>query len=140
MFKQGIEPREGNMAQASTRSPSERKQSNASGNQSARSGGKARRASANASANGSKASVVAGVATGAAGLVAGAVLGARLGKKPKRVFGVRVPGSGRGLDDVVKEVGKAGKQFKKASRQVGQLTSEVQAARKKAEEIGRIIT
>jgi len=77
------------------------------------------------------------VATGAAGLVAGAVLGTRLGKKPKRVFGVRLPGSGRDLHDVVKQ---AGKQFKKASRQVGQLTSEVQAARKKAEEIGRVIT
>ena len=128
------------MAQASTRSPSERKQSNASTNKSAPSGDKATRASAKASANGSKASVVVGVVTGAAGLVAGAVLGTRLGRKPRRVFGVRVPGSGRGLDDVVKQVGKAGKEFKKASGQVGQLTSEVQAARKKAEEIGRVIT
>ena len=128
------------MAQASTRSPSERKQSNASTNKSAPSRGKATRASAKASANGSKASVVVGVVTGAAGLVAGAVLGARLGRKPKRVFGVRVPGSGRGLDDVVKQVGKAGNEFKKASGQVGQLTSEVRAARKKVEEIGRVIT
>lgn len=80
------------------------------------------------------------MATGAAGLVGGAVLGTRLAKKPKRVLGMRVPGSGRGLDDVVKQVGKAGKQFKKASKQVGQLTSEVQAARKKAEDVGKAIS
>ena len=53
---------------------------------------------------------------------------------------MRVPGSGRGMDDVVKQVGKAGKQFKKASKQVGQLTSEVQAARKKAEDLGKAIS
>jgi hypothetical protein len=80
------------------------------------------------------------MATGAAGLVGGAVLGTRLAKKPKRVLGMRVPGSGRGMDDVVKQVGKAGKQFKKASKQVGQLTSEVQAARKKAEDLGKAIS
>ena len=80
------------------------------------------------------------MATGAAGLVGGAVLGTRLAKKPKKVLGVRVPGSGRGMDDVVKQVGKAGKQFKKASKQVGQLASEVQAARKKAEDLGKAIS
>ena len=80
------------------------------------------------------------MATGAAGLVGGAVLGTRLAKKPKKVLGVRVPGSGRGMDDVVKQVGKAGKQFKKASKQVGHLASEVQAARKKAEDLGKAIS
>ena len=80
------------------------------------------------------------MATGAAGLVGGAVLGTRLAKKPKRVFGIRVPGSGRDMDDVVKQVGKAGKQFKKASKQVGQLASEVQAARKKAEDLAKAIS
>ena len=80
------------------------------------------------------------MATGAAGLVGGAVLGSRLAKKPKKVLGVRVPGSGRGMDDVVKQVGKAGKQFKKASKQVGELASEVQAARKKAEDLGKAIS
>jgi hypothetical protein len=80
------------------------------------------------------------MATGAAGLVGGAVLGTRLAKKPKRVLGVRVPGSARGMDDVVKQVGKAGKQFKKASKQVGQLASEVQAARKKVEDLGKAIS
>jgi hypothetical protein len=80
------------------------------------------------------------VATGAAGLVGGAVLGTRLAKKPKKVLGVRVPGSGRGMDDVVKQVGKASKQFKKAGKQVGELASEVQAARKKAEDLGKAIS
>jgi hypothetical protein len=80
------------------------------------------------------------VATGAAGLVGGAVLGTRLAKKPKKVLGVRVPGSGRGMDDVVKQVGKAGKQFKKASKQVGELTDEVRAAREKAEQLGKAIS
>lgn len=85
-------------------------------------------------------SVVVGMATGAAGLIGGAALGARLASKPARVLGVRVPGSRRGLDDVTKQVGKAGMQFKKTGRHVGQLTSEVQAARRKADELRRIFT
>ena len=94
------------------------------------------------SSNGAAAgrSVAVGVATGAAGLVGGAVLGALLGSRPKRILGVRVPGSGRGLEDVVKQAGKTSKQFRNASREVGQLTSEVQAARRKVQELGRIIT
>ena len=84
--------------------------------------------------------LVIGVAAGAAGLVGGAVLGTRLAGKPKRVLGVRVPGTGSGPDDVAKQVGKAGKQFKKAGKQVGQLASEVQAARQKAGEIRRLIS
>jgi hypothetical protein len=81
--------------------------------------------------------VVAGLATGAAGLIGGAVLGSRLGKKPKKVLGISVPGTGGGIDGLAKQVGKAGKQFKKASKQVGELTDEVRAAREKAEEIGK---
>jgi hypothetical protein len=118
------------MAQASTRSSSEQKRSQSSSNGS----------SAGDSGRKAATSVVVGVATGAAGLVGGALLGTRLANKPKRVLGVRVPGSGRGLDDVAKQVGKAGKQFKKTGQHVGQLTSEVQAARRKAEELGRIFT
>jgi hypothetical protein len=136
---------EGNMAQASTRSSSKDKPSSNGSKESISGSGRSKaseggNASDNKPARSAGKAVVAGVVTGAAGVVAGAVLGARLGKGPKRVFGVRVPGSGRGLDDVVKEVGKAGKQFKKVSGHVGVLTSEVQAARKKAEEIGRIVT
>ena len=84
--------------------------------------------------------MVAGLATGAAGLVGGAVLGSRLGNKPKKVLGIKVPGTGSGIDGLAKQVGKAGKQFKKASKQVGQLTDEVRAAREKAEEVGKAIS
>jgi hypothetical protein len=73
-------------------------------------------------------------------LIGGAVLGTRLGNRPKRVLGVPVPGTGRGLDGLTKQVGKAGKQFKKARKQVGELTDEVRAAREKAEEVGRAIS
>lgn len=83
---------------------------------------------------------MAGIATGAAGLIGGAVLGTRLGKKPKKVLGISVPGTGGGIDGLAKQVGKAGKQFKKASKQVGQLTEEVRAAREKAEEVGKVIS
>jgi hypothetical protein len=83
---------------------------------------------------------VAGVVTGAAGLVGGVVLGQRLGNRPKKVLGMRVPGTGRGLDGVAKEVKKAGKQFRKTSKQIGDLTDEVRSARKKAEEVGKAIS
>jgi len=68
------------------------------------------------------------------------VLGTRIARKPKRVLGVPIPGTGRGLDGVAKQVGKAGKQFKKTSKQIGDLTDEVRAARKKAEEVGKAIS
>jgi hypothetical protein len=80
------------------------------------------------------------VATGAVGLIGGAVIGTRLGKKPKRVLGIPVPGTGGGLDGLAKQVGKAGKQFMKAGKQVGELTDEVRAAREKAEEVGKAIS
>ena len=90
--------------------------------------------------NASKAPVVAGLATAAAGLVGGAILGTRLAGKRKRVLGVPVPGTGRGLNGLVGQVGKASKQFKNAGKQVGELTNEVRAVREKAEEIGRAIS
>jgi hypothetical protein len=83
---------------------------------------------------------VTGVATAAAGLVGGVVLGTRLNRKPRRVLGVPVPGTGRGLDGVAKQVKKTGKQFKKTSKQVAELTDEVRAARKKAEDVGKAIS
>jgi len=90
-----------------------------------------------------KGPALAGAAT-VAGLVGGAVIGARAAGKPKKVLGVPVPGTGRGLTKQVgktgKQVGKAGKQFGKAGKQLGDLTKEVRAARKKAEEIGKAIT
>jgi hypothetical protein len=83
--------------------------------------------------------VIAGLVTGAAGLVGGAVLATR-GKKPKKVLGLPVPGTGGGVDGLAKQVGKAAKQFKKASKQVGELTDEVRAAREKAEQVGKAIS
>jgi hypothetical protein len=83
---------------------------------------------------------VTGVATAAAGLVGGVVLGTRLGGKPKRILGVKVPGTGSGFNGVAKQVKKAGKQLGKTSKQVAELTDEVRAARKKAEDVGKAIS
>ena len=74
------------MAQASNRSTSKQKESTSNSNGTA-----------------AGRSVAVGVA---AGLVGGAVLGTRLAKKPKRVLGLRVPGSSSRLDGVAKQVGK----------------------------------
>ena len=81
-----------------------------------------------------------GVATAAAGLVGGVVLGTRLGGKPKKVLGMKIPGTGAGLNGVAKQVKKAGKQFKKTSKTVAELTDEVRTARKKAEDVGKAIS
>jgi hypothetical protein len=134
------------MAQANTRSSSKQKAStqrangsSASKRASAKASASERRPSSASSDNGtmSKLPIIAGLATGAAGLIGGAVLGKRLGRKPKRVLGIQVPGTGSGLDGLAKQVGKAAKQFKKTGKQVGELTDEVRAAREKAEEVGR---
>jgi phage-related tail protein len=84
--------------------------------------------------------LITGAATAAAGLVGGVVLGKRFANKPKKVFGVPVPGTGRGLDGVAKQVKKAGKQVGKTSKQIAELTDEVRAARKKAEDVGKAIS
>ena len=81
-----------------------------------------------------------GVATAAVGLVGGVVLGRSLGNKPKKVLGVKVPGTGSGLDGVAKQVKKAGKQLKKTGKQVADLTDEVRTARQKAEDVGKAIS
>jgi hypothetical protein len=75
-----------------------------------------------------KGPAVTGAAT-AAGLVGGAVIGSRFGRKPKRVLGIPIPGTGRGADGLAKEVRKAGKQF-------GELAEEIRVTRKKAEDVG----
>jgi hypothetical protein len=86
-----------------------------------------------------KAAVLTGVAT-AAGVVGGVVLGTRLNRKPRKVLGVPVPGTGRGLDGVAKQVKKAGKQVGKTGKQLADLTDEVRAARQKAEDVGKAIS
>jgi hypothetical protein len=66
----------------------------------------------------------------AAGVVGGAVLGSRMGRRPKRVLGVKVPGTGGGgLDGLAKEISRAGRHF-------GELAEEVRTVRKKAEKVG----
>jgi hypothetical protein len=68
------------------------------------------------------------------------VLGKRLNGRPKRVLGVRIPGTGTGMDGVAKQVKKAGKQLRKTSKQIGELTDEVRSARQKAEDVGKAIS
>ena len=65
------------------------------------------------------------------------ILGARAAGKPKKMMGVPIPGTGRGLS---KQMGKTTKQVGKAGKQFGELAQEVRTARKKAEEIGKAIT
>jgi hypothetical protein len=68
------------------------------------------------------------------------VLGTRLTNKPKKVLGVKIPGTGGGLDGVAKQVKKAGKHAKTAGKQIGELTEEVRAARQKAEDVGKVFS
>ena len=68
------------------------------------------------------------------------MLGTRLGNKPKKVLGVKIPGTGAGLTGVAKQVKKAGKQLGKTGKQIGELTDEVRSARKKAEDVGKAIS
>ena len=75
-----------------------------------------------------------------AGLVGGVVLGSKFAHKPRRVFGVKVPGTGGGIDALTKQVGKAAKQFTKASKQLGELTDEVRTAKETAEQVGKVIS
>jgi hypothetical protein len=63
-----------------------------------------------------------------------------MNRKPKKVLGVPIPGTGNGLNGLAKQVSKAGKQLGKTGKQVGQLTDEVRAAREKAEEVGKVIS
>jgi len=70
--------------------------------------------------------------TAAAGIVGGVVL-ERRHKRPRKVLGVPIPGTGSGMNGLTKEVRKAGKQF-------GKLASEVQTTRKKAEDIGNALS
>jgi hypothetical protein len=76
--------------------------------------------------------VVLPLAGAAMGVVGGVVL-ERRHSKPRKVLGVPIPGTGNGLNGLAKEIGKAGKQF-------GNLASEVQTTRKKAEDIGKVLS
>jgi hypothetical protein len=68
----------------------------------------------------------------AAGVVGGVVLDRTKLTRKRKVMGISVPGSGRGLDGFARQVGKAGKQL-------GRLASEVQETREKAEQVGKAL-
>ena len=84
------------------------------------------------SGGGGRTAVMAVLGT-AAGVVGGAVVGRRLARRPKRVLGVKVPGTGGGIDNLAKEIGRAGKHL-------GELAEEVRAVRKKAEKVSDAIS
>src|SRR3954454_6712036 len=77
--------------------------------------------------------VVTAVVGAAAGVVGGVILG-RKGKAPKKVLGVKVPGTGgAGFDGLADNVGNAAKQL-------GKLASEVREARQRAEKVGKALS
>jgi hypothetical protein len=77
--------------------------------------------------------VVTAVAGAAAGVIGGVILG-RKGKAPKKVLGVKIPGTGgSGFDGLADNVGNAAKQL-------GKLASEVREARQRAEKVGKALS
>jgi hypothetical protein len=81
--------------------------------------------------------VAAPVATAAIGAAAGVLGGVMLGRTKlagkRKVMGIKLPRGSSGIDSLAKNAGEAGKQF-------GRLAGEVRTARKKAEEIGKVLT
>jgi hypothetical protein len=77
--------------------------------------------------------VVTAVAGAAAGVVGGVILG-RKAKAPKKVLGMKVPGTGGGgFDGLAKNVGNA-------ANQLGRLAGEVREARERAEKVGKALS
>jgi hypothetical protein len=66
------------------------------------------------------------------GVAGGLLLGRRTARGGRKVLGVAVP-ERIDLGGVAEQIGEAGRQF-------GRLAGEVQAVRRKAEQIGRILT
>ena len=112
--------------QTKPRSQKPRSQSRASSNAQSRNG------SSNGGGVNAIKNVVLPLAGAAMGVVGGVVL-ERRHSRPRKVLGVPIPGTGNGLNGLAKEIGKAGKQF-------GNLASEVQTTRKKAEDIGKALS
>jgi hypothetical protein len=69
----------------------------------------------------------------AAGVVGGVLLGRTKLTRKRKVLGVPVPGTGKGLDGFARQVGEAGKQL-------GNLATEVREAREKAEQVGKALS
>jgi hypothetical protein len=73
------------------------------------------------------------VASAMAGAAAAMALGQRNAKRPKKVLGVSIPGTGgHGTDGLAKNVGEVAKQL-------ARLADEVRTGRQKAEEIGKAL-
>lgn len=68
----------------------------------------------------------------AAGVVGGVVLDRTKLTRKRKVLGVKMPGTGRGIDGFARQVGEAG-------RQLGKLATEVREAREKAEQVGKAL-
>jgi hypothetical protein len=66
------------------------------------------------------------------GVAGGVLLGRTAFQRGRKVLGVSVP-SKVDFGDIGQQIGEAGRQF-------GKLASEVQAVRRKAEQIGRVLT
>jgi hypothetical protein len=107
------------------------------------SGGRSSSSAARASSNGASAaqggrSVVSSIAYPVASAMAGAAaaiaLSQRNAKRPKKVLGVSIPGTGRngGTDGLARNVGEVAKQL-------ARLADEVRSGRQKAEEIGKAL-
>lgn len=86
------------------------------------------------SSNGSSGAVpvIAAAAGTALGVVGGVIFG-RKAKGPKKVLGVKLPGTGDGFDGLAKTVGEAATQF-------GRLAAEVRKARERAEKVGKALS
>jgi hypothetical protein len=76
--------------------------------------------------------VVTAVAGAAAGVIGGVILG-RKAKPPKKVLGVKLPGTRGGFDGLAKNVGSA-------ANQLGRLAGEVREARERAEKVGKALS
>jgi hypothetical protein len=77
--------------------------------------------------------VVIPAATAAIGVAGGVLLGRNASQRNPELFGFRLPNVKIDFSDVGKQIGEAG-------RQLGKLASEIQAAREKAEKIGKAIS
>jgi hypothetical protein len=69
----------------------------------------------------------------AAGVVGGVVLDRTKLTRKRKVLGIPVPGTGRGLDGFTRQVGQAGKQL-------GRLATEVTETREKAQQVGKALS
>jgi Na+/glutamate symporter len=68
-----------------------------------------------------------------AGIAGGVVLGRKVMSRNKKVLGVRIPGTNKGMSGFAHDVSQAG-------QQLGKLANEVREARERAEKVGKALT